>query len=85
MLDRNIILSQEQNFCSANFGKSFGKSTSSNAAKVINTLYNQARSQERFKVGEVSRNMESLINVSCTAYNRKTPLGKEWCFFSKIL
>ena len=37
-VNKNSILSHEQKFALANFGKNFGKSTSSNVAKVIKTL-----------------------------------------------
>ena len=70
-----------KNFVLANFGKNFGKSTFPNALKVIKTLYKLACMDEFFKAVEVSWNRDSLINVSCTTYNRKIPHGKKLVFF----
>ena len=40
-----------------------------------------ARNQEVLRSGEISWNMGTLTNVSCTTYKRRAPQGKLWVLF----
>ena len=74
-----------KNFGLANFGKSLGKSTSPNAAKVIKTFYKQARNQGLLGQGKFL-GMGTVRQTFHVRHKIESPCWKiNWCFSYKIL
>ena len=61
--------------------KSFASAFQEFLQKIFETPTFQARNQKFFRTGEVSRNLDTSINISSKTQEKEAPQGKIWNFF----